>query len=297
MGKLKIAVLMACHNRREKTMQCLNSLRDSVGELRSKEQASAEVHIFLVDDGSTDGTSEAVKDWGNLITSHSSPITLHLIRGSGSLFWARGMALAWREALKYERATNAPILPFSFDHFLWLNDDVVLKPSALMDAYEDWKRCGDLFGVIVGACSADSSEKKSSYSATDLNDSQLFPDGKAPRRAAGWFNGNFVLVPRETFGQVGMISDRYKHARADYDYAERLKCGGIPFFVSSRFIGVCEPNDFWTRIKSVPRCERLRLMFCPGPLSLHDLWLYRCSHYGLVRAIVSCFHFLFMVLR
>ena len=49
-----IAVLITCHNRREKTLKCLQSLYFNI---LSKNYV---IEIFLVDDGSTDGTANAV---------------------------------------------------------------------------------------------------------------------------------------------------------------------------------------------------------------------------------------------
>ena len=69
-----------------------------------------EIDVFLVDDGSTDGTYEAIKSMFS---------DVNLIKGSGNLFWAGGMRLAWETALKNH----------DFNYFLLLNDDVILFPD------------------------------------------------------------------------------------------------------------------------------------------------------------------------
>ena len=43
----KIAAILTCHNRKEKTLACLHSLFSIIST----------IDVFLVDDGSTDGTS------------------------------------------------------------------------------------------------------------------------------------------------------------------------------------------------------------------------------------------------
>jgi len=100
-----IAVLMTCHNRKLKTLLTLESL--------FKQTLTSEIalSVYLVDDGSTDGTSEGVQQ--------KYP-QVKLFSGDGNLFWNGGMRIAFSEAMKDEP-----------DYYLWLNDDTVLAPEAL----------------------------------------------------------------------------------------------------------------------------------------------------------------------
>ena len=230
--------------------------------------------VFLVDDGSTDGTGERVR---------AEFPTVHVIKADGTLYWAKGMRLAWESAIA-ER--------YDWDAYLWLNDDVMLKPDALDGLIDDIARCGSPDGVIVGTCSQDASEGQSSYGATDLRDVRYAPNG-SPQRAVGWFNGNVVLVPRVAYEKIGAISGGYRHARADYDYAERLKAVGVPFFCSSRYVGVCERKQGRFNMSIL---RRLAMLWKPTSCNLHDLWHYRRRHWGLWRAITSCSHLFFNVL-
>ena len=52
---MKIAVLLTCHNRREKTLSCLKNLLEQNLE-------DIDLSVYLVDDGSSDGTSDAIKE-------------------------------------------------------------------------------------------------------------------------------------------------------------------------------------------------------------------------------------------
>ncbi len=76
---MKIAVLLTCFNRVEITKLCLNTLK-SHQELYD---------VFLVDDGSTDDTNSVVKSMYPFV---------HVVDGSGDLFWSRGMHVAWKRA-------------------------------------------------------------------------------------------------------------------------------------------------------------------------------------------------------
>lgn len=282
MVPMRIAVLMACHNRKETTIRCLRRLLPQLG---------IEDRVFLVDDGSTDGTGEEVKRMFECSNVRNGRV----IKGDGTLYWAKGMALAWREALKYESRVHSSTSTFAFDYFLWLNDDVMLKPDAIAGLLADWETCGDTRSVIVGACSADEREMACTYGPTDAKN-RLMPPNGIPQCVKGWFAGNCVLIPREAYEVVGIISDEYTHARADYDYAEQLKRVGIPFFCASRYVGTCARDDA-AKMKGKNLWQRIRLLWSPGYCNLHDLWLIRSRYHGRMRAMISCVHMVGKLVR
>ena len=264
----RIAVLMTCHNRSDTTLACLAKLLPLLGDMD---------RVYLVDDGSRDGTTEAV------VGLNDSRI--HVIEGNGSLYWAKGMNLAWRESVK-----NCE----KYDYFLWLNDDVELKTDSIANLQKDHELTGCKDGVIIGTCATDDTEQFSSYGATDLDDRRYFPNFQGPVKAEGWFNGNVVLVPNAAYEKIGMISGDYSHAKADYDYAERLKRAGIPFFASSHFVGVCQ-NDFRLKMSGLGLWQRMRMFFKPGYWNLADLFRFRRRYWGLPRAVLSVCHLVFQV--
>ena len=79
-----IAVLLTVHDRKNKTLRCLENLYKQVlpNYLR--------LDIYLTDDGCTDGTPEAIK--------RQFP-KVHIIKGDGNLFWNRGMYRHRRQGL------------------------------------------------------------------------------------------------------------------------------------------------------------------------------------------------------
>ena len=87
---MHIAVIITCHNRKEKTLHCLTNLFEAKKAYGHNEVRLA---VFLTDDGCTDGTAEAVDQ---LFDRHE----IHIIKGDGSLYWPGGMRAARREALK-----------------------------------------------------------------------------------------------------------------------------------------------------------------------------------------------------
>lgn len=104
----KIAVLLTCFNRRDKTVRCLQSLANTY----VSSGVSLDVDVYLTDDGCKDGTSEAVR-------SMNLPFGIHLLMGDGTLYWNGGMINSWSAAVK-----NG-----GYDGYLWLNDDTVVLPE------------------------------------------------------------------------------------------------------------------------------------------------------------------------
>jgi len=241
-----IAILMACHNRRETTLACLRGL--------FAQTDAGEMDVYLVDDGSTDGTGAAVR---------AAFPKVRVIQGSGRLYWAKGMELAWWTALAHERQERV-----SYAAFLWLNDDTML----FSDALAKLRTADDGRSVVVGSL-ADSSGRL------------VYGLG-----VAGIMNGNCVLVPRQVFGRVGVICGDYAHAWADCDYAMRVKRAGLPI-VCAGIVGTAESHPLRPSLAGLSLRERWRLLFDPKGWNLHDLWLYRRRNWNIVFACLSCVHF------
>ena len=67
-----IAILLTVFNRKQKTIDCLDTIADAF----SKQLIPFSIYVFLTDDGSTDGTSEAINE-----KHYSFPI--HISYGDG----------------------------------------------------------------------------------------------------------------------------------------------------------------------------------------------------------------------
>jgi GT2 family glycosyltransferase len=214
--------LLTCHNRRDKTLAALRAYHAC--EL----PIGVERLAVLVDDGSSDGTAEAVaSDFPSVLIE----------RGDGSLFWNRGTLRAWQCALALQP-----------DHVLWLNDDTLLYRDALLRMYatEDWgKRKYHRGGVCVG--STENGHGEITYGGSipsgGLNRLRLrrvAPAG-APQEVMT-MNGNCVLVPKAVWEQIGLIDGVFRHAMGDMDYGFRASKAGVPVVLAPGMIGTCE-ND------------------------------------------------------
>ena len=269
---MKIAVLMTCHNRKETTLRCLKSLvlekRVGVGQWK--------IDVFLVDDGSTDGTREEV---GELSGSGrgSGRGRIHLIEGDGTLFWAKGMELAWKTCLQHEVEKVGGGGQRRYDGFLWLNDDVELATDALEKLTTALQLQLETPTIIVGEL-VDSTGRVVYGKRGDL------------------FTGNFVYVPRSVYEKLGMICGDYQHAWADSDYAMRAKRAGVRV-VSCGIVGKCEGHPNRPSLKGLSLRQRWAMLFNPKGWNLHDLWLYRRRNWGVLAALVSCVHVVCHVMR
>jgi GT2 family glycosyltransferase len=221
---MKISVLMTCFNRKDKTNQCIKMLLNNESKLDEK------LNIYLVDDGSTDGTSELIKQK----YSH-----VNIIEGSGSLFWNGGMRLAWQTALK-DRS----------DFYLWINDDSFIYDdsiSRLFNSYQELAKQGQSVGAILGSM-VDPITKKLTYGGrlkcSRLNPVKIGPVIQ-PSNAAlkcDFVNGNLTLIPAETVKKIGILSDQFTHSMGDFDYGLRAIKAGLNCWVAPGVYGECEVN-------------------------------------------------------
>ena len=218
-----IAVLITCHNRRQKTLSAIKSLFEAQ---RAGANRDLELKVYLTDDGSTDGTEEAVKE---LFPN------VHLLKGDGNLFWAEGMRNSWEHALHKE-----------YDAYLLLNDDVELYENAfdqLLATHEYSLKTFHKAGIYIGA-TEDKSLNKLTYSGSVIKNKflytqdRLLPNGKY--QSCDLANANIMLVHRDVVDQIGILTAGYSHGIADYDYSLMASKKGIPVIVAPEYGGHCE---------------------------------------------------------
>jgi GT2 family glycosyltransferase len=249
-----IAVLMTCFNRRETTLAGLRSL------VAQELPAGQRLQIILVDDGSIDGTSDAVR--------REFP-QVEIIAGDGNLYWVGGMLVAWRAARPA-------------DFYFWLNDDVVLRPGAVRELFRIYVESADPRSIVVGAtCDPDTKKtgtggirRRSWYNAHVMD-----PDGSIQMCDA--INGNIVLVPRAAEEAIGSMDERYTHIFADADYGLRARQAGIPVLLAPQHLGECRLNSLkgTTFDTSLPLSVRWKKFFGPkGHRPPGEWWVFVRTH-------------------
>ena len=216
---VKVVALLTCHNRRNLTLRCLGAYFSQ----RFRGAAPA-LEAIVVDDGSTDGTGEAVQ---------AEFRSARVIAGDGTLYWARGMQLAESQAV-----------PERPEFLLWLNDDVMLDATAVDRLLTASTNCSD--AIVVGAL-LDPDTNEITYSGVVRSwwhplRTRLVEPGDCPQEA-DMFNGNVVLVPRRVYERVGAIDGGFSHGQADFDYGLRAKRAGFRVVVAPGSFGTCPRGE------------------------------------------------------
>lgn len=252
-----IAVLITCHNRKPKTLACLEALHQCI-------VPNGYVFVvYLVDDGSSDGTGEAVKNQFPKV---------NVIPGDGNLFWNRGMRLAWETAAKTKE----------YDYYLWLNDDTILDCKALVEILEcnqEVLNKNNNSAIITGTCKRLTDQEEFSYGGrTDFG--AVIPNGQI--QSCKYINGNAVLVPKEVYQTIGNLSNDYTHTMGDFDYGLRAIQAGYNCYTTKSYIALCPTNEgvpSWCNPK-IPLVKRWKHLQSPNGLNIKEYNTFRKKFWG-----------------
>ena len=260
---------MACHNRRDQTARSLRALFDQ--DLPKHVRFTA----YLADDGSTDGTAEAV--------AREFP-SVNLLMGDGTLYWNGAMRLAMDAARDR-----------GYDFFTWLNDDTVLVPNALAVMFDTYYRhqeaCHGLKGrrqesIIVGS-TKDPVTGGITYGGVvrsswwhPVKFQQVPPSDKA--LPCDTMNGNFVLIPGRVVQAVGGLDPAFRHWAGDFDYGFRARRLGCAIWIAPGYLADCvrnRPDRSWDD-GGLPFRERWRRALGPKGMPLWERKVYLRRHGG-----------------
>lgn len=220
--QMRFFVIMACHNRRDLTVRSISRAQAAA------DIASIDVSFTVFDDGSSDGTAQALRD--------VSGSAIQTITGDGSAFWARSMATAESQVLgKMPDDENAFVV--------WLNDDVLLDIEAFRTIRPTLERNAN--AVVVGAM-RETTAAEVSYSGMrragfhPLHFAMVQPADQP--QEVDTFNGNLVVVPLLVARRLGGIDGGYSHGLADIDYGLRCGRANIRILLAPGTYGICPRN-------------------------------------------------------
>jgi GT2 family glycosyltransferase len=220
-----VVAVVPVFNRCETTLQALSSLARI-------DLKGIDLQVIIVDDGSTDGTSEAIGRAFPGVT---------VVRGDGSLHYAGGTNLGIERGRELQP-----------DYFLLMNDDSIFHESFLQRLVATAERNSR---SVVGALLLLWNEPHRVFQVGQrwdtLQGGWAIPDDltafNVPRDAfeVECVVGNCVLVPREAVDECGLMdAEKFPHGWGDAQYFMRLRKAGWRLFVEPRAYVWCEPNTY-----------------------------------------------------
>jgi len=255
---LKLAILMTCYNRVEKTLKCLDSLH------KASVPDNVKFDIYLVDDNSPDKTGKIVKN--------NYP-DINVIPGTGYLYWNRGMRLAWKNARRQH----------DYDFYLLVNDDVFINTDAIKIIFSDYYSLlnDGIEAIVSGVCKC-SNSLDVTYGGSNEEHKVIVPNGLP--RLCKYTNCNFTLVSKKIFHKIGYLSYKYIHAAGDHDYGLRATKAGFKCYISSSVLAICdghiEEQDWLSADFSLQK--RLKNLFS---IKGWDYFFFAIEDHGLFLAI------------
>ena len=263
---MKVAILITAHNRRKKTLNCLEQIDRQIIPLRCK------IQVYLVEDGCTDGTTEAVSMFFPQVS---------IIHGNGALFWNRGMWTAWNQAAKED-----------FDGYIWLNDDTI----ANLNMIEVLLKTSNKFNnqSIIVRPTQDALHSKLTYGGRYKNGKIADTLGQITK--VDLFNGNIAYIPRSVYNKLGNLDYYYTHSKGDFDYGLRAGKQGISIYQTAEILGECDLHenlDIWCDPK-VPLGKRWIMLHRPNGMPPKETFYFERKHFNILLAI---FHYFTIHLR
>jgi GT2 family glycosyltransferase len=221
-----VFVVIAVFNRIENTRQCLKYLHG---------QTFSPIQVIIIDDGSTDGTSEMIKN--------EFP-KVHIIYGDGKYWWAKSMNLGIDAALK---------MSDNNDLILTLNDDTIID-----DRYIDIivKESIKFPSTLIGSLNLIEGDPLKIFSAggkydllfsnhipninqNEIYDKELIND----YYETDFLPGRGTLIPIEVYKQIGVYdSEKFPQYIADEEFSFRAKNAGFECIVSSKALIYVKKN-------------------------------------------------------
>lgn len=237
----RVEIVAPVHNRREITLLCLRSL----ARLNTRD---LDIHIIIVDDGSTDGTSESIeKEFPNV----------EIIKADGNLWFTEGTNVGVRAALKHYPK-----------YILMINDDQIFDADSIqqmVDTAEKHPRS------IIGSLLLlwDTPHKLFQVApvwntrAGDWLHWEQQTIWTIPKKAwqVDLIVGNCVLVPVKAIEEAGLMNSRRYPNFGDAEYTPRLKKKGWNLLIEPRARVFCQPNAIPKKVKTMSVKEKYNVLF------------------------------------
>ena len=242
-----VFIILPVHNRRETTRGFSERLM---------KQSRGDFVLVLVDDGSTDGTLEMVREY---------PFRREICRGDGSLWWAGG--------LRRGMSRLAAVSPAADDVVLWANDDTQLPPDFLEKAVAELAAKGPGVILAVPTVFTDSGRRDEGCFVSDWPHFRFRDYGSHPERI-DCASTRCLLIRYADLQRCGRFRPRLlPHYLSDFEFTIRACRRGIRI-LPARSV-TCSSTEGSTGFQSMSGTsarEILARMFSPkyaaNPLSM-----------------------------
>ena len=231
MADVKIEVVTPVHNRKDLTLRCLKSLAEA-------DLSGIDLHVIVVDDGSTDGSAEAISNEFPDVT---------IIPGDGNLWYTAGTNVGLNAALQ-----NAP------DFILAINNDSEFEPKFLQYMLES---ANSHPRSVIGAILVSWDDKKRVFQVSPKWNvwwggmrhwvKQTVDTLPSKPWEVELIVGNCVLFPAEAIREVGLMDEKRLPQYGDAEYTPRMRKAGWRLFADPRARVYCKPNDVPEKISKM----------------------------------------------
>lgn len=268
MNKENVYIIIPVHNRKAITLKCLETLENN-GDLDK-------YYVIVVDDGSKDETSAAIKSLYPQVI---------LLAGDGNLWWTGAI----KKGMEYAYEKDA-------EYFIWLNDDCLVEPNTFYDLILFCETHPD---SIIGCQGVDFNNHDKIYfggKERHWMNHQLINCPKGEIVKCDLLSGNLVCIPQSVVNKVHYPDpSNVPHYGGDSSYLIRARKSGFKIFVDNRhliFNLYGESNispQRWLLKDSAP-FEIIQLLFNPYSLYSWRVWLeINQAEYGRTIGLASFF--------
>lgn len=239
---IKVAIVIPVYNRRETTLQGLRSLSKI-------DKTGLDVRVYIVDDGSTDGTADAVRrDFPDV----------HLVMGDGTLHYAAGTNRGITAAMEWEPDFVGTMNDDSIFHDQFLQRMVRAAQAnprsvvgALLLLWDDPQtvfQVGQTWRTMNGGWHIPQQMTAFDFPQTPFEVECLV--------------GNCTLIPAAAIKECGLMDEkRFKHGWGDAQYFMKMRKAGWKLLIDPKSYVWCEPNTYPPPLGSLSLKEGLRVLF------------------------------------
>ena len=238
---IKLEIITPVHNRKAETLRCLRSIGRSILD-------GIEAHVIIVDDGSTDGTADAVR---------AGYPGVEIVEGNGDLWYTAGANRGLEAALRHDP-----------DYILAINNDSIFDENCIIRMVE----CAEKHPrSVVGALLLDWDAPPRIFQVAPKWNT-WWGGYRHWRNQTVWtvpsepwevelIVGNCVLFPAEAVREVGLMDEKKLVQYGDAEYTPRMRRRGWRLLIEPKARVFCQPNVIVSGFRKLSLREKFSEIF------------------------------------